>query len=434
MSKKSEDKDSKNSTLFSTVEETIFSVSDYLDILNGSLKKAKARVQGEISGLQMYEGRSYLYFSVKDKDDDSTIKCFMWKSAYRLSGVELKEGIEVVVSCFPAIYKPNGSISLQIETVELVGLGALKIAYDKLKLKLEKEGIFDESTKRKIPELVQNIGVITSKNGAVINDFLSNIGKFGFHIKFIDSRVEGQIAVKDLLGAVKTFRKQNIDVLVIMRGGGSLESFLAFNNEALVRAVKDFPAPVLTGIGHDKDISLVALASDRNVSTPTAVAELLNRPWAEALSRLDLYENQILSTFVGALNEARFSVEKATSIIQDTFNSIFSDYRQKESAVLRAYAKIEHSIGEVERNIKEKARLLLIASSSIISKQRDYLKNAEKILNLNDPMRQLRLGYSIVRSGEKLIKSVKDVQVGENIDVSVSDGRIKSQVYKVESL
>jgi len=411
--------------------EITLSVSEYLNVLNLTLKNARARVVGEVSGLQMYEGRSYLYFSIKDKVDNSTIKCFMWKSAYRLSGVELKEGIEVVVSCFPAIYKPNGSISLQIETVELMGEGALKIAYDKLKAKLEKEGVFALETKRPIPELVHKIGIITSKNGAVINDFLSNICKFGFSIKFIDSRVEGQIAVKDLLRAIRTFRKQDIDVLVIMRGGGSLESFLAFNNETLIREVKNFPAPVVTGIGHDKDIPLVALASDKNVSTPTAVAELLNKSWKETISHLDLYENQILSTFAGAVSGAKFRIERATSVIQDTFNSIFSDYRQKESAVLRAYVKIEHSIGEVKRNIKEKSRLLIVASSSIISKQRDYLKNAEKILTLNDPMRQLKLGYSIVRSGEKLIKTIHDVKIGENIDVLVSDGNIKS---KVESL
>ena len=125
--------------------------------------------------------------------------------------------------------------------------------------------------------------MITSKQGAVIHDFLNNIGKFGFDIKMIDSRVEGQGAVEDLLAAIQTFRKKDIDVLVIIRGGGSMESLMPFNNELLVREVVGFPVPVLVGIGHDKDMPLVALAADRSESTPTAVANLLNESWERAL-------------------------------------------------------------------------------------------------------------------------------------------------------
>ena len=127
----------------------------------------------------------------------------MWKNDYKLSGVTLADGVEIIVTAYPNIYKPNGGMTLQVEMIEMVGAGALQIAYEKLKAKLLAEGLFDESKKRVIPEFPHTIGVITSKSGAVINDFLSNIGKCGFEIVFVDSKVEGADAVKDLLAAVK---------------------------------------------------------------------------------------------------------------------------------------------------------------------------------------------------------------------------------------
>src|ERR1035437_4320119 len=209
--------------------ENIFSVSEYLDKLNSVLKDEKAKVLGEVSGVQEYPGRSYLYFSLKDKKDGSTVKCFIWKNDYKLSGVTLEDGMEIIVTAYPNIYKPNGGMTLQVETVELVGEGALKIAYEKLKAKLAGEGLFDESGKKTLPNFPHKIGVITSKSGAVINDFLSNIGKYGYRIIFVDSKVEGQDAVRDILSALRILYPEKVDVLVLMRGGGSLESFHASN-------------------------------------------------------------------------------------------------------------------------------------------------------------------------------------------------------------
>ncbi len=202
----------------------IISVSQYLDRLNATLKPEKAKISGEVSGVQMYEGRSYLYFSIKDSKDQSTAKCFMWKRDFVVSGVAIQDGMEVVVTAYPNIYKPNGGLTLQVELVELVGEGALEKAYKELKKKLETEGLFSLARKRELPAYPHRIGVITSKSGAVINDFLTNIGKFGFEILFVDSKVEGQDAIKDLLSAVETLRDKELDVLVMMRGGGSLES------------------------------------------------------------------------------------------------------------------------------------------------------------------------------------------------------------------
>ncbi len=359
------------------------SVSQYLDKLNNTLVKEKAKIIGEVSELKMYKGKSYLFFSLRDKKDQSVINCIMWKNDFRISGVELRDGLEIIITAYPEVYKPNGRMTFKVESVELVGEGALQIAYQKLKKKLELEGFFTESRKRKLPNFPHRIGVITSKNGAVINDFLTNIGKFGYQILFVDSRVEGQEAIKDLLSAVETLKKKDIDVLVIMRGGGSLESFLAFNNEMLVRTIAEFPVPVLTGIGHDKDIPLVSLASDKNVSTPTAVANLLNSSWNEALLEVRLAKEKIMRLESGIVR------------VSDLINS--------------------HS--------KELYRGFVLLSSNVL----DFLKQSERTILISSPERQLWRGYSIVRHGGKILKSVKDTKRGDKLDILVSDGIINSQ-------
>lgn len=377
------------------------SVSLYLDKLNSALKQERARIVGEVSGVQMYEGRSYLYFNIKDTKDQSTLKCFMWKRDFTLSGVALKDGLEVIITAYPSIYKPNGGLTMQIESIELVGEGALKLAYDQLKLKLEKEGLFSVSKKRQIPIYPHKIGVITSKSGAVINDFLTNIGKFGFEILFVDSKVEGVDAIKDLLSAIETLKTKDIDVLVMMRGGGSLESFQAFNNEVLVRAVSDFPIPVLTGIGHDKDAPLVSMVSDMNVSTPTAVANLLNSTWSEALSLVQLGEERIFSKFQAVL-------------------------REKQSAVENSMVHMESGIKRVSDSVSRIGVEILRGFSEMLENSLEFLVQSKKMLDISNPERQLAYGYSIVKHGGKIIKSIRDVQKGEELDISVKDGIIKS--------
>ncbi|KND47657.1 MAG: exodeoxyribonuclease VII, large subunit [Parcubacteria bacterium C7867-006] len=381
----------------------IVPVGLYIDKLNSNLKQERVKIVGEVSGLQMYEGRSYLYFNIKDTKEEGTLKCFMWKRDFTLSGVPLKDGLEIIITAYPSIYKPNGGFTMQTEAVELVGEGALKIAYDQLKTKLEKEGLFSPTKKREIPMYPHKIGVITSRSGAVINDFLTNIGKFGFEILFVDSKVEGVDAIKDLLGAINTLKNEDIDVLVIMRGGGSLESFQAFNNEVLVRAVADFPVPVLTGIGHDKDEPIVSMVSDMNVSTPTAVANLLNSTWSDALSLVQLGEERIFSKFQAVL-------------------------RENQSVIENSMVHMENGIKRVSDSVATIGVELIRGFSQMLENSLEFLVQSKKILDLSNPERQLAYGYSIVKSGGKIVKSIKDVSKGQELDISVKDGIIHSQI------
>ncbi len=406
----------------------ILSVGEYLDHLNSALKNERAKILGEVSGVQEYPGRSYLYFSLKDKNDGSTVKCFMWKNDYRLSGVTLSDGLEVVVTAYPNIYKPNGGMTLNVETVELVGEGALKIAYEKLKAKLASEGLFDEANKKPLPAFPRKIGVITSKSGAVLNDFLSNIGKYGYQIIFVNSKVEGESAVKDLLSAMRTLYMEKLDVLVLLRGGGSLESFQAFNNEYVVRALSKFNAPTLTGIGHDKDVPLSALVSDKNVSTPTAVTHILNESWDEAFAAVDMSEEKIFTGFSHGLRDRQFVLENSSMIMEKKFTGLLETFRRAEVALFGAVGRIDSVISRLGDELlllsKSISRGFENASGSLSEK----INQIEKNLQFSNPERQLARGYSIVRVGGRIIRSRLDVTEGDELDIAVSDGNIKSVV------
>jgi exodeoxyribonuclease VII large subunit len=378
------------------------SVSQYLDKVNISLKKEKVRIMGEVFDFKMAPAWTFIYFSMKDKNDGSVLCCIIDKNDYRLSGVELSDGREIIVSGYPGIYKKKGEFKLRAETVELVGDGALKIEYEKLKKKLESEGLFASERKRKIPDYPHKIGVITSRSGAVINDFLTNIGKFGFEILFVDSKVEGQEAVKDLLSAINTLKTKDIDVLVMMRGGGSLEAFLAFNNEAVVRAIAEFPVPTLTGIGHDKDEPLVSMVSDKNVSTPTAVANLLNSSWNYALSLVNIGEERIISRFDSLIRDKKFLIE----------NSI---------------VRMESNIKFVKDIIENRSREIVERFSNLLKNAIQFLDQSKKSIELLNPERQLAQGYSIVRFKGKVLKSKKGIKTGDELDIKVSDGIIQTQ-------
>ncbi len=392
----------------STEEDHVFSVGTYLEFLNVGLRKSEARVRGEISSVDIRKG--YLFFSIKDNKDEALLSCFMWENGYNAQGVELKEGLEVVVHGFPEVYKRTGRMSFRVDAIELVGEGALKKAYDELKAKLEKEGVFAPERKRAIPELPRKIGVITSRSGAVLNDFLNNLGRFGFKIFFKDSRVEGQQAVTELLRSMKTLKKANLDVLVLIRGGGSLESLLPFNNEALVRAVTEFPVPVICGIGHDKDAPLVSLAADLAVSAPTAAAMKLNDSWEKAGSHMQVLERDILTAYREALVGERHRLERLSTRMRTGLTTVFDKFRAVEGNFREQFYQIGYEIKRAGERITSAARAL----------------------TANDPERQLQLGYSIVSKGNKVVRKVGDVSSGDDVAIRVSDGIIESEVIKTK--
>src|SRR3989344_6963773 len=429
------------------------SIGTYFERVNTGLRKFRVRIIGEVSELTDYAGeRSYIFFKIKGDDgtgESCVLSCMMWRRNYVVSGIKLELGMEIIVSGYADVYKTSGRFTFQTETIEPVGEGLLKKAYEELKTKLTKEGLFATDRKRPLPLFPQRIGLITSKDGAAIGDFQVNLGRFGFRIKFVDSRVEGQQAIYDLLAAIQTLRKQNIEVLVIARGGGSLEALLPFNNEALVREVVDFPVPVLAGIGHEKDISLVCLAADCMVSTPTMAAQTLNSSWQKADELVRTNEYKILEHFRSSLVETKKSVEKSFSLMRDQLQGILNGFSEAAQSFDRVMTSFRARISELKRTISSYPSELdrdmhglirrtrthvfailkpafiqfdhriqsvvvdmgfdneLRTFSRAVSNIRQQVTSSEKLLETNNPERQLRLGYSIVKGSSGLIRRVE---------------------------
>lgn len=424
------------------------SVSDYLDLLNVQMRSYSARIQGEISSLDIRERA--LYFSLKDSTDGSIINCIMWKNAYELSGVVFEMGLEVILEGAPDVYKQTGRLSFKALSAELVGEGKLKKAYEELKARLDKEGLFAPERKRALPIFPTKIGLITSKDGAVIGDFQTNLGRYGFHILMIDSRVEGQLAVSELLSAVRTFKNRDIDVLVIIRGGGSLESLLPFNNEVLVREISDFPVPVLVGVGHDKDVPLLCLAADKAVSTPTATAQTLNDSWQRAATKVELNQRKIFSSFKDSINGRKDFVRRSFERMREHVRIVLDDFKRAEQSLQRIFVSIEARISELRRIVDGYNVITWRGMRGLMSRTRMHvsaimrssfetighrvgdaqlgIRSLEKLLVTNNPERQLRLGYSIVQGRAGIVRSVDQVASGEEIMIRVKDGSISSEV------
>ena len=434
--------------------ETPLEVSQFIEFLNEVLKRIKARIIGEVTAMKI-DTNGHVWFSLRDKKNGNTIGCVIWKYNYKMCGVELKEGLEVIVSGSSDIYPARGSFNFKVDTVELVGEGALKKAYDELKKKLTEEGIFDLSSKRTVPDYPQKVGVITSlRSGTVIHDFTSNLGKFGFKIRAMDSRVEGQEAVKSLLSCLESFRGRDIEVLVIIRGGGSLESLMAFDNEMLVRAIADFPVPVIAGIGHHKDITLTSLAASVSESTPTAAAQLLNRSWERALHKIESGQNIIIREFQSLIQSSKENLNSELNLITQVFVPLFKEYERAEKRITREIFKLEYSISSAKKVILENNSFVIKAFISRLVRTKEnlfvqwklssedgfiplkdrFLKGLlglEKIIFQNNPERQLRLGYSITRAQGKIVKDIISLNEGDLLETKIFNGTIGSEIKKI---
>ena len=366
----------------------VYSISEFVAFLNVNLKSTKVKIIGEV-GEAKQGPTGHMYFTLKDEKDGAMLNCIIWARKFQLYGIKLEPGVKIIAFGNPEVYAPNGRLSFVADTIEPAGEGSLKKQYDELKKKLEKKGIFDAKNKRPLPIYPQKIGVITAKQGAVINDFLTNIKQFGFKIKFVDSRVEGQGAVEDLMSAIRTLRKIDIEILVIIRGGGSMESLMPFNNELLIREIVGFPVPVVVGIGHDKDVPLACLAADKSESTPTAVANALSENWEKALVFLENQERNILISLKEIVNDAKINI---------------NDFKNK----------------------------FLLNIKSVLQNAREQINHAEKIIMLNNPERQLKLGYSIVFINGKIVRKIEDAKMGDNLSIKISDGIIDSEVKNIK--
>lgn len=414
---------------FEDLSQKIVSVGEFLDRTNAVLAEMPGAVRGEVSSADVRE--RYVFFTIKDGEDNASLSVFMWRNQYDLCGVRAEEGAEVIVRGQLDIYKPSGRLSFRANSMELVGEGAIKAAYDRLKNSLEVEGLFALEKKRPLKEFPHRIGLITSKEGAVIHDFMSNIGQFGFHIAFVNSRVEGALAVTELLRAMRMLKTHPIDVLVMIRGGGSLESLAAFNNETIVREIATFPVPVICGIGHDRDVPLASLVADKMVSTPTAVTRELNASWERAVSRVDIFERDLMNRFERELAEKKNAFQKNTQFIVLAFSHIVDRCRRAEEKLRNCLSLFKSSLSFFHQRMNVMQKNMLIGFESLTNRVIVKLDVSEQSIVQSDPRRQLKLGYGIISYKGKVVRSVADVSTGDDISILLSDGKVESKVHKV---
>ena len=406
------------------------SVSEFLDKTNANLAEREYRVQGEIGRVQ--SRGSYLFCSLKDTGDESTLNCFAWGSVLSTCGIKLEEGLEVVVTGYPEIYKRTGGFNFQIKSVELVGEGTLKKAFDKLKKKLEEEGLFEEAIKKPLPKFPKNIALVTSRHGEAINDFNTNIGQFGFKISLVDSRVEGQRAVFDILEAIRFFNKnhEKYDALVLIRGGGSWESLQAFNNEKVAYAIRDSNIPVVCGVGHEGDVTIADLASDFRASTPTAAAKKLSENWVRAQEQVLSWEDTIINGFTHLLANKKQTVNDFSGEIKEGFSKLFRSFEDIEEKIRRGGELLNYQIKKEKDSLEVTLVFLFEKFYARIAKTKELVDKRAEELRAGDPKRQLKLGYNIALREGRVVRSVDKITRGDTLEMKFWDGQAWSRVEK----
>ncbi len=435
------------------MENEYYTVTEFISFLNSRINTPGLNVVGEISELKM-SVKGHVYPVLKDKETGDILPCTIWGSDYVLSGLELEVGMEVLVKGYPEFYGPFGRLSFHAKTVELVGEGQLKIAYEKLKKKLSEEGLFEGSRKRAIPDFPQRIGIITSTRGEVIHDFTNNLRRSGFKIKVLHCPVEGPGSGPSLTLAVRRFKIEDVDILVIMRGGGSMQSLAGFDNEALVREIVSFPKPVIAGVGHHMDVPLASMAADMARSTPSLVASILNEPWNEARHTLEGSARKVLEGYENGIRERSDLINRTFTRSKGVLTAMIEKNNRNKARIIQALNLIERRLFELREEIiikkdqtgakmvnavkegllkvSENSKMITDCYSRALRMCLNKNKDLNRIVSANNPERQLKLGYAIARVRGRIIKSKSGLKRGERMDVMLSDGDIISEIKEIK--
>lgn len=448
---------------FGTEGKQKVTVSQYIEYLNLVLQRtADVRIVGEVSSGKMYP--SGYYFTLKDMEDETALSCYIPTYTYRGLGLPLEDGMQVSVEGVPRMVKRNGRFQFTVENVQLVGEGALKKSYDLLKAKLEAEGLFER--KRPLPEFVTSAGVITSRAGAVIHDFRNNLAKLGIRVYLKDVRVEGASSAQMVMDAVRWFNNlpeslsetgfrssrapikasgpvesglpsealakggmTRPDVIVVMRGGGSLEDMQAFNTEAVVRTIFGSKIPTIVSIGHDKDVPLAQLAADVMVSTPTAAAHAVSGSWNRLVEDLPTLQSRLLHNAESVMQQAqsRFALQVHSILIW--CSRLAQGYRTTRSILMAQTGQYMEWISQQKTGLIRQAERIGHIQNTWQERLGVAINTAENFLEQANPERQLQLGYSIVKTkAGKVVRSVRNVRPGERMYTQVADGEIASTV------
>ncbi|MBU1017122.1 exodeoxyribonuclease VII large subunit [Patescibacteria group bacterium] len=390
--------------------EKIFKVSEFNEFINVYLNQVgEITVEGEISQINISQGK-WLFMTIKD--ESSSVEVFGILNTlpnYNL----LEEGMLVHIYGVPRLYQKTGRFSISATQIMLAGEGSLKIAFEKLKSSLEKEGLFEESRKRVLPMFPQKIGLITAKNSQAYYDFIkvlkARMG--GIKIYFYPVSVQGRESANSITGAFDYFNSnfKDLDAVILTRGGGSLEDLQSFNTEEVARAIFSSKFPVVCGVGHEKDVSIADMVCDLRASTPSNSAELIAEQKEYVLSKITANFNYLYNTLNNLKEEKKHNVQKNIMLLESSLITKAEKIRAKMKDFRFQFEKfgmsVEYKISQVDENL----RLL---------RSLDY-KNV------------LRRGFSITYNQEgNILKRVGDALPNSTITTELLDGRIISEILK----
>lgn len=390
---------------------TPLSVSQFIRLINETLRQTYAEpfvIEGEISGFTVKDGK-WLIFSLKDEAEANTkLKCFT--TVYKVSG-SFEDGMRVRVSGSPSV-KPWSDFQLDVLRMEPVGEGALKRAYELLKKKLEAEGLFAVARKRPLPRFPDRIGLITSSDAAAYGDFLRILHNrwSGVTVLHVNVHVQGREAVPEILQAFQALQalpvSEQPEVIILTRGGGSLEDLHAFNDEAVARAVFSSTIPVICGVGHERDESLSDYVADVRASTPSNAAERV----------------------VPDRREIEFALKMIVERMGDTLHYAIDG---KQTLIDKAMRSMTQVMERQQASLDQIVQRLLLRSGGWTAQIRQAVISHERLLKNVDPTRVLSRGYSIVKLGQRIVKDASTLEVGSLVEVTLGRGSFESVVKKV---
>lgn len=366
-------------------------------------------VSGEITNFKAhYTG--HFYFTLKD--DTSTIKCVMFKSAASLVKFKPQDGMKVVITGQVSVFERDGAYQIYCRTMTKEGLGDLYLAYEQLKKKLELEGLFKPEYKKKIPFLPNRVGVITSKTGAVIRDII-NVSTRRYdkvNLLVYPAAVQGVNVSSTVINGIRTFNKlNNVDVIIIARGGGSFEDLFGFNDEALAREIFASKIPIVSAVGHETDFTICDFVSDLRAPTPSAAAELVYPRYIDIINRIVLSKKRNLNAIKNYIDRRKQYVERLKA---SKLEKVPLDMINKYRMTIDSYIKDGYNT----LNLK-------------VEKYRAKMVQAITKIDALSPLKTLTRGYCVAENEQRqVIKSVKDAKKDDKLNIILNDGKINVMV------
>ena len=403
---------------------------------------------------------THQYFSLKD--DHAVIQATIWSGIYQKLGFDLEEGMKINVIGRVQVYEPSGSYSIIIEKAEPDGVGALAIQFEQLKKKLTEEGLFQERFKQALPQFSKRIGVVTSRSGAVIRDIITTVSRRfpGVDILLYPTKVQGEGSAEEIARNIaRANQRDDLDLLIIGRGGGSIEDLWAFNEEIVVRAIFESRLPVISSVGHETDVTLADFVADRRAATPTAAAEL-----ATPVTKLDLLthlqnqEKRMATAVQNVLSRKKEALKKCSqSVIFRQPERLYDGYLQRlDQLQLRLKQSLRTRISDNKQILQARThQLVQLSPVTKIQRYQDRLGQLDKLLRsqmalvydakvaevkrlseallMLDTSRIVARGYAIVKKEESVVDSVENLKKTDQVTLLMRDGQVELEVKDVKT-